>query len=81
MPLGLTITTMPLGWFMYSKGMEPSELLEYDSRLEAFTQELPFKEGKPLAPINEEGEGEIVLVDYSSSGEFLLERHVYMDKS
>jgi hypothetical protein len=30
---------------MYCKGMEPSELLEYDSRLVAFAQELPFQEG------------------------------------
>jgi hypothetical protein len=47
--LGLTITTMPQGQFMYWKGLEPSELLEYDSRLVAFTQELPFQEGKPLS--------------------------------
>jgi hypothetical protein len=40
--LGLTITSMPQGSFMYWKGMEPSKLLEYDSRLVAFTQELPF---------------------------------------
>jgi hypothetical protein len=41
--------------------MEPSELLEYDSRLVAFTQELPFQEGKLLSPIIEEGEGRTVL--------------------
>jgi hypothetical protein len=63
---------------MYSKGMELSELLEYDSHLVAFTQELPFQEGKPPSPITEEGEGRTVLVDYSSSGEFLLQCHVYM---
>jgi hypothetical protein len=33
----MTITSMPQGWFVYWKGMEPSELLEYDSRLVAFT--------------------------------------------
>jgi hypothetical protein len=64
--LGLTITSTPQGPFMYWKGMEPSELLEYDSRLVAFTQELPFQEGKPLSPIAEEGEGRTVLVDSSS---------------
>jgi hypothetical protein len=58
--------------------MEPSELLEYDSHLVAFTQELPFQEGKPLSPIAEEGDGRIVLVDYSSSGEFSPQCHVYM---
>jgi hypothetical protein len=40
--LGLTITTMPQGRFVYWKGMEPSELLEYDFHLVAFMQELPF---------------------------------------
>jgi hypothetical protein len=36
---------------MYWKVMEPSELLEYDSRLVAFTQELRFQEGKSLSSI------------------------------
>jgi hypothetical protein len=76
--LGLTITSMPQSRFVYWKGMEPSELLEYDSRLVAFTQELPFQEGKPLSPIIEEGEGRTVLIDYSSSGELSLQRHVYL---
>jgi hypothetical protein len=40
--LGLTITSMPQDRFVYWKGMEPSKLLEYDSHLVAFTQELPF---------------------------------------
>jgi hypothetical protein len=53
---------------VYWKGIEPSELLEYDSRLVVFTQELSFQEGKPLSPIIEEGEGRTLLVDYSSSG-------------
>jgi hypothetical protein len=44
----------------------------------AFTQELPFQEGKPLSPIIEEGEGRTVLIDYSSSGELSLQRHVYL---
>jgi hypothetical protein len=75
--LGLTIASTPQDWFVYWKGMEPSELLEYDSRLVAFTQELPFQEGKPLPPITEEGAGEIVIVDYSFRGEF-SDSHVYM---
>jgi hypothetical protein len=58
--------------------MEPSELLGYDFRLVAFTLELPFQEGKPLSPIAKEGEGKIVLINYSSSGEFLLKHHIYM---
>jgi hypothetical protein len=76
--LGLTITSTLQGQFVYWKGMEPSKLLEYDSRLVAFTRELPFQGGKPLSPIVEEREGEIVLVDHSSIGEFSPERHVYM---
>jgi hypothetical protein len=33
---------MPQDQFMYWKDMEPIELLEFDSCLVAFTQELPF---------------------------------------
>jgi hypothetical protein len=40
---------MPQGWFAYWKGLEPSELLEYNSDLVAFTQELPFQEDKGIA--------------------------------
>jgi hypothetical protein len=47
--LGLTITSMPHGHFVYWKDLEPSELLDYDCRLVAFMQEFPFKEGKPLS--------------------------------
>jgi hypothetical protein len=54
--LGLSITSMPQCHFVYWKGFEPSKLLDYDSRLVAFTQELPFQEGRPLSPIAEEGE-------------------------
>jgi hypothetical protein len=35
--LGLTITSTPQGCFMYWKGFEPSELLDYKSHLVAFT--------------------------------------------
>jgi hypothetical protein len=63
--LGLTITPTPQGHFVYLKGLEPSELLEYNSRLVAFMQELPFQEGKPLSSILEEGEGSTELVKYS----------------
>jgi hypothetical protein len=52
--LDLTITSTPQRRFVYWKSLEPSELLNYDSRLVAFTQELPFQEGKPLSPIAEE---------------------------
>jgi hypothetical protein len=38
---------------MYWKSFEPSELYDYESRLVAFMQELPFQQGRPLAPIVE----------------------------
>jgi hypothetical protein len=63
--LGLTITSTPQGCFVYWKGFEPSELLDYESRLVAFTQELPFQEGRPLSPIVEEGENSTELLEYS----------------
>jgi hypothetical protein len=59
-------------------GLEPSELLEYDSRLVAFTQELPFQEGKPLSRILEDGEGSTELIKYSHTAQSSLDRQVYM---
>jgi hypothetical protein len=69
---------MPQGQFVYSKGLEPSELLEYDSRFVAFTQELPFQEGRPLSRISEEGEGSTELLEYNHMAEILLDCQVYM---
>jgi hypothetical protein len=63
---------------VYWKGLEPSELLEYDSRLVAFTQELPFQEGKPLSRISEEGEGSTELVEYSHTAESSPDHQVCM---
>jgi hypothetical protein len=50
---------------VYRKGFEPSELLDFKSRLVAFTQELPFQEGRPLSPNVEEGESSTKLLKYS----------------
>jgi hypothetical protein len=50
---------------VYWKGFEPSDLLDYESRLVAFMQGLPFQEGKPLSPITEEGERSTELLAYS----------------
>jgi hypothetical protein len=63
---------------MYWKGLEPSELLKYNSRLVEFMQELPFHEGKPLSPISEEGEGSTELVVYNHMAENSSDRQVYM---
>jgi hypothetical protein len=42
---------------MYWKGMKPSGLLEYESRLAALIQKLPSQEVEPLSRITKEGEG------------------------
>jgi hypothetical protein len=63
---------------MYWNGLEPSELLDYDSRLVAFTQERPFQEGKPLSPIVEEGDGSIELLEYSHTANNSPDRQVYV---
>jgi hypothetical protein len=63
--LGLTITSTPQTCFMYWKGFEPSKLLDYESCLVAFIQELPFQEDRPLSPIAEEGESSTELLEYS----------------
>jgi hypothetical protein len=76
--LGLTITSTLQGCFVYWKGLEPAELLEYDSCLVSFMQELPFQDGKPFSPISKEGEGSIMLLEYSHTADNSLDRQVYM---
>jgi hypothetical protein len=63
---------------VFWKGSEPSELLDYESRLLAFTQELPFQEGKPLSPTAEVGESSTELLDYSLRANNLPDRQVWM---
>jgi hypothetical protein len=63
---------------VYWKGFEPFELLDYESRLVAFMQELPFQEGRPLSPIVEEGESSTELLDHSRTANHLLDRQVCM---
>jgi hypothetical protein len=63
---------------MYWKGFEPSELLDYESRLMAFKQELPFQEGKPLTPIAKEGESSTEPLEYSLTANHSLDHQVYM---
>jgi hypothetical protein len=58
--------------------MEPSELLEYDSCLVAFTRELHFQEGNPLSRIIEEEEGSTELVEYCHMAETSPDHQVYM---
>jgi hypothetical protein len=61
---------------VYWKSFEPSVLLNYESRLVAFTQELPFQEGKPLSPISEEGEGSTGLLEYRHTANHSPDRQV-----
>jgi hypothetical protein len=63
---------------VYRKGLELSELLEYDSHLVVFTQELPFQEGRSLSHITEVEEGSAELLKYSHTAERLLDHQVYM---
>jgi hypothetical protein len=63
---------------VYWKGLEPSELLDYDSRIVAFTQELSFQEGKPLSPIAEEGDDSTKLLEYSHTANNSLDHQVYI---
>jgi hypothetical protein len=63
---------------VYWKGLELSELLEYDSRLVAFMQELPFQKGKPLSPIFEEGKCSIELLEYGHTVDNSPDHQVYM---
>jgi hypothetical protein len=63
---------------MYWKGLEPSELLNYDSCHVAFMQELPFQEGKPLSPIVEKGDGSIELLNHNHTTNNLPDHQVYM---
>jgi hypothetical protein len=58
--------------------MEPSELLDDNTRLVGYIQELPYQEGRPLAPLTKEM-GDAKLVDYfSSSKEYSPECQVRM---
>jgi hypothetical protein len=63
---------------MYWKGLEPSELLDYDSRLVTFMQKLPFQEGKPLSPITEEGDGSTELLEYNHMANNSPDHQVYI---
>jgi hypothetical protein len=63
---------------VYWKGFEPSELLDNESYLVAFTQELPFQEGRPLSSIAEEGESSTELLEYSLRANHSWDRQVCM---
>jgi hypothetical protein len=60
------------------KGFESSELLDYESSLVVFMEELPFQEGIPLSPITEEGESSIELLEYSLRANYSPDHQVCM---
>ena len=57
--------------------MKPSELYDADNRLVACLPELPFQEGRPLSPIQEESLLNMVLIEYTSDTES-SDRNVFM---
>ena len=57
-------------------GLEPLELLH--PCLVAHIQDLPFEQGKPLSPIEEETTGDFKIVDCSDSHDSLPDRQIYM---
>ena len=74
---GLVISSTPQGWFVYWKGMKPSELHKSHSRLVACLHKLPFQEGRPLSTIQEDSLATTLLVDYSLDT-LSTDRNVFM---
>ena len=62
---------------MYWQGSEPTKLLD-NARLIACLQDLPYQQGRALSPVEEEGVGDNVLVDYSTTHDSPPERQVYV---
>jgi hypothetical protein len=71
--IDLTITSMPQGRVGYWKGFEPSELLDYESRLVAFTQELSIRRADLSLPSRKR---EKVAQSYSSTALQLTTRRI-----
>ena len=76
--IGLIIASMANGHYLYSEGMEPPELLGYDSCLVAYLPDLPYQEGVHISPIHEEGPKSTELVEYKSDNSASMDHHVYM---
>ena len=74
---GLTIVATPQGHFLYWQGSGPAKLLD-NARLVACLQDLPYQKGRPLSPIEEEGVGDTILVDYSTTHDSSPDHQVYV---
>jgi hypothetical protein len=75
--MNLTITSTLQGHFVYWKNSETNELVD-NLRLVAYIPDLPYPQGRPLPPTEEERIEDTVLVDYSTTHETPLDRQVYV---
>jgi hypothetical protein len=60
---GLVITFTPTGRFVYWPGHKPADLTGGNSRCVAYLNSLPFQEGTPLAPAEEQTPTEVATID------------------
>jgi hypothetical protein len=60
---GLVITSTPAGRFVYWPDRKPADLTDGNSRCVAYLDSLPFQEGTPLAPTEENTATEVATTD------------------
>jgi hypothetical protein len=72
---GSVITSTPTGRFVYWPDRKPADLTDGDSRCVAFLDSLPFQEGTPLAPTEQNTSTEVATTD---SGLSTPNRQVFM---
>jgi hypothetical protein len=71
----LVITSAPAGRFVYCPDCKPADLIDGNSRCIAYLDSLPFQEGTPLAPAEEQTLTEVATTD---SGLGTPDRQVFM---
>jgi hypothetical protein len=71
----LVITSTPAGRFVYWPDRKPADLTGGNSRCVAYLDSLPFQEGTPLAPVEENTPTEVETSDSSLSSP---DRQVFM---
>jgi hypothetical protein len=71
----LVITSTPTGRFVYWPDRKPADLTDGNSRCVAYLYSLPFQEGTPLAPAEEQTPREVATTD---SGLSTPDRQVFM---
>jgi hypothetical protein len=62
---GLVITSTPAGRFVYYPDRKPADLTDENSHCVSYLDTLPFQEGTPLAPNDEQTPTEVVTTDSS----------------